>query len=101
MADNKKIFVGSGWVQHPQWLKASITERGLHELLNNLEGSGGKRYAKININILHEKNQFGKDVEISRDTWKKDANYSGSKPKLNEPIDADYIESIPNSEIPF
>ena len=87
MSDNKKVFVGGGWIQHPQWLKCSISEKGLHELLNNLEGQDGRRYAKININLLAQKNDHGRDVEITLDTWKKGERV---QPRTSEPLSPEF-----------
>jgi hypothetical protein len=44
-----------------------------------VEEFNGNKFVKLNINIKDEADQYGKDVSISVDTWKPDA----------QPIDAD------------
>jgi len=70
MAD-KKIYIGSGKAKHPEWLKCSISKKGIETLLANLtEFPEGNFFAKVDINILKEPNKYGKDVEIVLDTYK-------------------------------
>jgi len=67
---DKKIFVGSGKKKSETWLKVTISEKGLQTLLNNLQEFNGNKFAKIDIKILQNPNQYGKDVECTLDTYK-------------------------------
>lgn len=94
MADTRKeTIVGSGKVKHDSWLQATISEKNLHILLDNLSEYEGNKYAKININILNEPDRYGKNVKLSLDTWRPSGDRV-SKPRTNEPIDATYTERM-------
>jgi len=62
----KKIYCGSGKKQSATWLKVTINPDKLKEYIKTYEGN---KYVKLNINIKDEPNQYGKDVEITVDTF--------------------------------
>ena len=65
MADT--IYCGSGKQQTKTWFKATVKTKVLMEHLQEYKGS---EFTKININLKDEPDQYGKDVEITVDTWK-------------------------------
>lgn len=65
----KKIYCGSGKKQKDGWLKCTINPDKLKDFIQEYEGN---KYVKIDINIYDKPNQFGKDVSISIDTYKKE-----------------------------
>ena len=66
MAKEKKIFCGSGKQKTDTWLKITVNPDKLMEYVQEYKG---KRFVKLDINLLPEPNQFGKDVEVTVDTW--------------------------------
>ena len=75
MAD-KPIYCGSGKKQSAKWLKVTINPDKLKEYIKTYEGN---KFVKLNINIKDEPNQYGKDVEITIDTWEKESSQSSQK----------------------
>jgi hypothetical protein len=66
MAKKDKVFCGSGKQQTKKWFKATIKPKILMEYLQTYKGA---EFTRININLLDEPDKFGKDVEITIDTW--------------------------------
>lgn len=101
MPNEKKIYVGSGKVsKNPKYIKANLSEKGLREMLDNLDEYNGNKYAKIDIVILEEPNKYGKTVEITRDTWKRE----GSEPqqsKVSEPTANNEVRTEEDIILPF
>ena len=62
-----KIFVGSGKVQTDTWFKCTINPDKL--LDEYIQEYNGNRYIKLNINVKDQPDKYGKDVEITIDTW--------------------------------
>ena len=80
----KKVYCGSGKQQTKTWIKATVKSKLLMEYLQEYKGA---EFTKININLLDEPDKYGKDVEITVDTW---------RPESEEtPPDAD------NDDLPF
>lgn len=98
MSDNKKIYLAKGKVQSPNWMKMSISEKSLKMMMENLSEYSGSRFAKVNINILDQPDKYGKDVEMTLDTWKPD----GSQPTAVPPEskEQEYVP-IEDSSLPF
>ena len=87
MAKEKKIYCGSGKQQTGTWFKATIKPKVLMEYLQEYKGA---EFVKININLLDKPDQYGKDVEITVDTW---------KPTLKE--DQVDMADTKNDDLPF
>jgi len=64
------IYCGSGKVMNPKWLKVTINPSKISEYIQEYNGN---KFIKLNINLKDEADQYGKDVSISVDTWKPDA----------------------------
>lgn len=64
----KKTKLGNGKKRNESWITATInlTEANLHSYNFN-----GKDYVNININIASEPNEYGKDISISLNDYKK------------------------------
>jgi hypothetical protein len=69
MEQNKKVRLGSGKKRKDSWLTASIC---ITDALNNAYEYNGKKYVNVNINIAEQPNQYGKDVEITLNTYSPD-----------------------------
>ena len=83
MAD-EKVYCGSGKQKTDTWIKATINPDKIMEHIQEYEGH---KFVKIDINLKDEPDKYGKDVEITVDTW---------KPESKEtPPDVD------NSDVPF
>jgi hypothetical protein len=90
-----KIFCGSGKQKTSTWLKVTINPDKLMEYVQEYEG---RRFVKLDINLLNEPNQFGKDIEVTIDTWKPD-DKKGYKTRPN--TDSEYKEAVNNDDLPF
>jgi len=66
MAD--KIFCGSGKKKTDKWLQVTVNPE---IIAKHVQEYNGNKFVKLNINIA-EPNKFGKDVQISIDTWTPD-----------------------------
>ena len=78
MDTKPKIRLGSGKKKSESWLTAAIciTDAEAHAYTYN-----GKKYVNININIYDKPNDFGKDVAISLNDYKKEENLT---PQVNK-----------------
>jgi hypothetical protein len=68
--DNKpKIRLGNGKKRSASWLTAAIciSDAEAHAYTYN-----GKKYVNVNVNIYDQPNDYGKDVAISLNEYKKD-----------------------------
>ena len=91
MEKQKKIYCGSGKKKSDTWLQATLNPKKFMEYIQEYNGA---EFIKININIKSEPDKYGKDVEISVDTWKPDgakaapqAAYSAPKPAFDDGLD--------------
>ena len=81
----KTIYCGSGKKQNDKWFKVTINPDKLKEHIQEYEGH---RFIKLNINIKDEADQYGKDVSISVDEWKPEAESTKeAAPSKDEPSD--------------
>ena len=69
MDTKPKIRLGNGKKRGPQWLTAAIciSDAEAHAYTYN-----GKKYVNLNINIYDAPNEYGKDVAITLNDYKKD-----------------------------
>ena len=78
----KAIYCGSGKKQNDTWLKVTINPDKLRDHIQTFEGN---KFIKLNINIKPEKDQYGKDVSITVDTWKPEKKQEPKEPEdLNQ-----------------
>lgn len=86
MSDKPKVRLGNGKKRSASWLTSTIclSDAEAHAYTYN-----GKKYVNVNINIYDAPNEYGKDVAISLNEYKKDE----AVPKSNafEPIPADNL----------
>ena len=61
-----KIYCGSGKVQTDNWFKVTINP---DKIADYIQEYNGNRFVKLNINIKPEPDKYGKDIEITVDTW--------------------------------
>lgn len=71
----KTIYCGSGKKQNDGWIKATINVEKFKDHISEFKGT---KFIKLNINIKDEKDQYGKDVSISIDTWEPPAELNDS-----------------------
>ena len=64
----KTIYIGNGKKQKENWLKSSICLDNIPK--EHIFEYKGKKYIKVNINVKDEVDDYGKDVNITIDTWK-------------------------------
>ena len=69
MSDKPKIRLGSGKKRSESWMTASIciSDAETHAYTYN-----GKKYVNVNVNIYDKPNEYGKDVAITLNEYKKD-----------------------------
>ena len=86
-----KIYVGKGVRKSETWIKATINP---DKILEHVEEYKGSKYVRINININQKPDKYGKDVEITVDTWKpkQDVPVNDEVPTIN--LDDD-IKDVP------
>lgn len=71
MTEQKTIYIGNGKKQKDNWLKSSLCISDIPK--EHTFEYNGKTYVKVNINVKDQPDQYGKDVSITVDTWKPDA----------------------------
>jgi len=69
--EQKAIYIGNGKKQKDNWLKSSLCISDIPK--EHTFEYNGKTYVKVNINVKDQADQYGKDVSITVDTWKPDA----------------------------
>ena len=71
MEQKPKVRLGNGKKRSLQWLTASIciSDAEAHAYTYN-----GKKYVNVNINIYDAPNEYGKDVAITLNDYKKEEN---------------------------
>jgi hypothetical protein len=69
--EQKAIYIGNGKKQKDNWLKSSLCLSDIPK--EHTFEYNGKTYVKVNINVKDQADQYGKDVSITVDTWKPDA----------------------------
>jgi hypothetical protein len=91
MEKQKKIYCGSGKKKSDTWLQVTVNPEKFAEYVQEFNGN---KFIKLNINLKSEPDKYGKDVEITIDTWKPDgakaapqAAYSSPKPASSESFD--------------
>ena len=86
MDSKPKTKLGNGKKRSDSWITAAIclSDAEAHTYTYN-----GKKYVNLNINIYDKPNDYGKDVAITLNDYKKDE----AVPKANafEPIPADNL----------
>jgi hypothetical protein len=82
MEKQKKIYCGSGKKKSENWYQITLNPEKFSE---HIQEYNGNKFIKLNINILAEPDKFGKDLQVSIDTWRP----SGS------------VESISDNSLPF
>lgn len=88
MSTEKAVYVGSGKKQKDNWLKITINPDKLQEYIEEFNGN---KFVKLNINIKDAPDQYGKDVSVTIDTWKPDA----------QPIEGIETKAMPEDDLPF
>lgn len=69
MEKQKKIYCGSGKRKSDTWLQITINPEKFGDYVQEYNGN---KFIKLNINLLGEPDKYGKDVQVSVDTWKPD-----------------------------
>ena len=69
MNDKPKVRLGNGKKRSTSWLTAAIciSDAEAHAYTYN-----GKKYVNVNVNIYDTPNEYGKDVAITLNEYKKD-----------------------------
>ena len=69
----KKVYCGSGRKKSDTWISATINPDAIEPFIEVIEKANGDktRFVRVNINI-GDVDKYGKDVNITIDTWKPD-----------------------------
>ena len=69
MNEKPKVRLGNGKKRSASWLTAAIciSDAEAHAYTYN-----GKKYVNVNVNIYDQPNEYGKDVAITLNDYKKD-----------------------------
>lgn len=70
MEKQKKIYCGSGKKKSDTWIQITINP---DKFADYLQEYNGNKFLKLNINLLNEPDKYGKDVQVTIDTWKPEA----------------------------
>ena len=62
----KKIYAGSGKKKSDTWLSISIN---VDKIKDHIQEYNGNKFVKLNVNISKEADKYGKDVQVSVDTY--------------------------------
>lgn len=92
-----KIYLGSGRKRSDKWLTISVCISDAEKFANEYKG---KKYVNLNININDAPNQYGKDVSVVLDQYKKDNQtlVPSSKVNLVQRID---LNNENDGDLPF
>lgn len=71
MEKQKKIYCGSGKKKSDTWLQVSINPEKFGQYIKEYNGT---KYLRLNVNILNQPDKYGKDVQVSIDTWEPNGN---------------------------
>ena len=66
MEKQKKIYCGSGKKKSDTWLQISINPEKFGQYIKEYNGS---KYLRLNVNILNQPDRYGKDIQVSIDTF--------------------------------
>lgn len=106
MSETKTIYIGNGVRKGDTWLTSSLCLSDIPA--EHMFEFNGKKYIKVNINIKDEVDQFGKDVSITVDTWKPDAEKSSipkSTKQMLKTVEVKAAEQVgameDDDELPF
>jgi hypothetical protein len=93
MEKKTKIYCGSGKKRNDTWLQITINPDKIKDYIQEYNGS---KFIKLNINLLNEPDKFGKDVQVSVDTWKPEESEFTQKPDKKFTHD-----NTPPNDLPF
>jgi PhoPQ-activated pathogenicity-related protein len=83
MNDKPKVRLGNGKKKSASWLTAAIciSDAETHAYTYN-----GKKYVNVNVNIYDQPNEYGKDVAITLNDYKKDEAITKANAFTPEPV---------------
>jgi len=83
MNDKPKVRLGNGKKKSASWLTAAIciSDAETHAYTYN-----GKKYVNVNVNIYDQPNEYGKDVAITLNDYKKDEAIPKANAFTPEPV---------------
>lgn len=86
MEKQKKVYCGSGKKRNDTWLSITINPDKIKDYIQEYNGN---KFIKLNVNLLSEPDKFGKDVQVSVDTY---------EPKQEAKLTHD---NTPSNDLPF
>lgn len=83
MNEKPKVRLGNGKKRSASWLTAAIciSDAEAHAYTYN-----GKKYVNVNVNIYDQPNEYGKDVAITLNDYKKDEAIPKANAFTPEPV---------------
>jgi len=83
MDTKPKVRLGNGKKRSESWLTAAIC---ISDAESNAYTYNGKKYVNVNINIYDQPNEYGKDVAITLNEYKKDEAIPKANAFTPEPV---------------
>jgi hypothetical protein len=62
----KKIYAGSGKKKSDTWFSISLN---MDKIKDYVQEYNGTKFVKLNVNILKQPDKYGKDVQLTVDTY--------------------------------
>jgi hypothetical protein len=95
METKPKVKLGNGKKRSASWITAAIciSDAEAHAYTYN-----GKKYVNLNVNIYDAPNEYGKDVAITLNDYKKEENLT---PEVNKMPTAQVTYEAEDYDLPF
>jgi hypothetical protein len=84
MDTKPKVRLGNGKKRSESWLTAAIC---ISDAEANAYTYNGKKYVNVNVNIYDKPNEYGKDVAITLNEYKKDEAIPKANAFTPEPVE--------------
>jgi hypothetical protein len=90
----KKIYAGSGKKKSDTWLSISIN---MDKIKDHIQEYNGTKFVKLNVNIAKQADKYGKDVQVSIDTYNPEGRQGYQSPRKDAVIKTNTQPSGGNS----
>lgn len=96
--NQKAVFLGSGRKRSDSWLTISVCLSDAEQFAKEYKG---KRYLSLNVNMKATPDQYGKDVQVTLDQYKKDETRSPQQPAKIVIPSNDFKINDDDGDLPF
>lgn len=90
----KKIYAGSGKKKSDTWLSISVN---VDKIKDHIQEYNGTKFVKLNVNISKEADKFGKDVQVTVDTYNPEGRQGYKSPRKDATITSNASQGRQNS----